>query len=122
MKFCKLLFGGFSLLLWIGAILCFIAYSIQAGTYEDVPGDNVSIIVVTLNRFNILPYFYEKLSLAVLYHNHHTQSFLLENNYAPNTLVALTKLIFWPSIVNVFQIFLYKAVTCSSNVFTHISV
>lgn len=28
-KFCKLLFGGFSLLLWFGAILCFIAYSIN---------------------------------------------------------------------------------------------
>ena len=42
-KFCKTLFGGFSLLLWIGAILCFIAYSIQASTYEDPPGDNVSI-------------------------------------------------------------------------------
>ena len=40
-KFCKQLFGGFSLLLWIGAILCFVAYSIQASTYEDPPGDNV---------------------------------------------------------------------------------
>jgi len=48
-KFCKLLFGGFSLLLWIGAILCFIAYSIQAGTYEDVPGDNLYLgVVLTL--------------------------------------------------------------------------
>src|SRR5579863_3613174 len=28
-KFCKNLFGGFSLLLWIGAVLCYIAYSIQ---------------------------------------------------------------------------------------------
>lgn len=42
-KFCKLLFGGFSLLLWIGAILCFIAYSIQASAYDDPPGDNVSV-------------------------------------------------------------------------------
>jgi sodium/potassium-transporting ATPase subunit alpha len=42
-KFCKQLFGGFSLLLWIGAILCFIAYSIQASTYDEPPGDNVSI-------------------------------------------------------------------------------
>lgn len=40
-KFCKNLFGGFSLLLWIGAALCFIAYSIQIGNYEDVPKDNV---------------------------------------------------------------------------------
>ena len=42
-KFCKLLFGGFSILLWIGAILCFVAYSIQATTSEDPPGDNVRI-------------------------------------------------------------------------------
>jgi len=41
-KFCKNLFGGFALLLWIGAILCFIAYSIQASTYEDAVKDNVS--------------------------------------------------------------------------------
>jgi sodium/potassium-transporting ATPase subunit alpha len=40
-KFCKQLFGGFSILLWIGAALCFIAYSIQATTSEDPPGDNV---------------------------------------------------------------------------------
>ena len=40
-KFCKQLFGGFSLLLWIGAILCYIAYSIEAGTEEDPAGDNV---------------------------------------------------------------------------------
>ncbi|GFY47743.1 hypothetical protein TNIN_268231 [Trichonephila inaurata madagascariensis] len=42
-KFCKNLFGGFALLLWIGAILCFIAYSIQAGTFEEPPDDNVSM-------------------------------------------------------------------------------
>jgi sodium/potassium-transporting ATPase subunit alpha len=45
-KFCKQLFGGFSLLLWIGAILCFIAYSIQASTYEDPPGDNLYLGIV----------------------------------------------------------------------------
>ena len=28
-KFCKNLFGGFALLLWLGAILCFLAYGIQ---------------------------------------------------------------------------------------------
>uniref|UniRef100_A0A8C3HH71 Sodium/potassium-transporting ATPase subunit alpha n=1 Tax=Chrysemys picta bellii TaxID=8478 RepID=A0A8C3HH71_CHRPI len=34
-KFCRQLFGGFSILLWIGAILCFLAYGIQAGTEDD---------------------------------------------------------------------------------------
>lgn len=40
-KFCKNLFGGFSMLLWVGAILCFVAYSIEVSTEEDVLGDNV---------------------------------------------------------------------------------
>ncbi|XP_022253135.1 sodium/potassium-transporting ATPase subunit alpha-B-like isoform X2 [Limulus polyphemus] len=45
-KFCKNLFGGFALLLWIGAVLCFIAYSIQAGTFEEPPDDNLYLGVV----------------------------------------------------------------------------
>ncbi|GFN86124.1 sodium/potassium-transporting ATPase subunit alpha, partial [Plakobranchus ocellatus] len=45
-KFCKVLFTGFSLLLWIGAILCYIAYSIQASQNENPPGDNLYLGVV----------------------------------------------------------------------------
>lgn len=41
-KFCRQLFGGFSILLWIGAILCFFAYSIQVATEDEAPNDNVS--------------------------------------------------------------------------------
>ena len=41
-KFCRHLFKGFSMLLWIGAILCFIAYGIESSTYEDPAEDNVS--------------------------------------------------------------------------------
>uniref|UniRef100_A0A2K6FE35 Sodium/potassium-transporting ATPase subunit alpha n=1 Tax=Propithecus coquereli TaxID=379532 RepID=A0A2K6FE35_PROCO len=41
-KFCRQLFGGFSMLLWIGAILCFLAYSIQAATEEEPQNDNPS--------------------------------------------------------------------------------
>jgi len=40
------------LLLWIGAILCFIAYSIQASTVEEPADDNVSISV-TLGELNL---------------------------------------------------------------------
>lgn len=40
-KFCRQLFGGFSILLWIGAILCFLAYSIQVATEDEAPNDNV---------------------------------------------------------------------------------
>lgn len=42
MKFCRQLFGGFSILLWIGAILCFLAYGIQAAMEDEPSNDNVS--------------------------------------------------------------------------------
>jgi len=45
-KFCAQLFGGFSLLLWIGAILCFIAYGIQLSTLENVLPDNLYLGLV----------------------------------------------------------------------------
>lgn len=58
-KFCKNLFGGFALLLWIGAILCFIAYSIQASTVEEPADDNLflgivlaAVVIVTGNDNN----------------------------------------------------------------------
>lgn len=41
-KFCRQLFGGFSMLLWIGAILCFLAYGIRSATEEEPPNDDVS--------------------------------------------------------------------------------
>ena len=45
-KFCQNLFGGFALLLWLGAILCFLAYGIQASTFEEPPDDNLYLGVV----------------------------------------------------------------------------
>jgi sodium/potassium-transporting ATPase subunit alpha len=54
-KFAKLLFGGFSLLLWSGAILCFISYILQASTYEDPPG--VNFINILLTNFLYERYF-----------------------------------------------------------------
>ena len=41
-KFCNQLFGGFSMLLWIGAVLCYVAYTIEVSRNPDVLGDNVS--------------------------------------------------------------------------------
>ncbi|XP_023690680.2 sodium/potassium-transporting ATPase subunit alpha-1-like [Paramormyrops kingsleyae] len=40
-KFCKQMFGGFCMLLWIGAILCFLAYGIQIAYEEDPANDNL---------------------------------------------------------------------------------
>jgi len=41
MLFCSQLFGGFSMLLWIGALLCFLAYGIQAASEDEPANDNV---------------------------------------------------------------------------------
>uniref|UniRef100_A0A8C9WLN3 Sodium/potassium-transporting ATPase subunit alpha n=1 Tax=Scleropages formosus TaxID=113540 RepID=A0A8C9WLN3_SCLFO len=40
-KFCKQMFGGFCMLLWIGAMLCFLAYGIQTAYEEDPVNDNL---------------------------------------------------------------------------------
>ncbi|XP_006989155.1 sodium/potassium-transporting ATPase subunit alpha-1 [Peromyscus maniculatus bairdii] len=45
-KFCRQLFGGFSMLLWIGAILCFLAYGIRSATEEEPPNDDLYLGVV----------------------------------------------------------------------------
>ncbi|XP_069745332.1 sodium/potassium-transporting ATPase subunit alpha [Narcine bancroftii] len=45
-KFCRQLFGGFSILLWIGAFLCFLAYGIQAATADNPANDNLYLGVV----------------------------------------------------------------------------
>jgi sodium/potassium-transporting ATPase subunit alpha len=45
-KFCQNLFGGFAMLLWLGAILCFLAYFIQSTTFEEPPDDNLYLGIV----------------------------------------------------------------------------
>ena len=53
-KFAQNLFGGFAMLLWCGAILCFVAYTIQATQYEEPPDDNLylGIILIRIFLFN----------------------------------------------------------------------
>lgn len=41
-KFLKQMIGGFSILLWVGAILCWIAYGIQYASNQSGSLDNVS--------------------------------------------------------------------------------
>lgn len=53
-KFCKNLFGGFALLLWVGAILCFIAYSIESAAEEEPSNDNVSILPLCLTKATLV--------------------------------------------------------------------
>jgi len=47
-KFAKNLFGGFAMLLWIGSVLCFFAYGVDAATSEEVTNDNVTHFNSTL--------------------------------------------------------------------------
>ena len=44
-KFLKQLFGGFAMLLWIGSILCFFAYTLEEVT-STAPKDYVSFLLV----------------------------------------------------------------------------
>lgn len=62
-KFCKQLFGGFSTLLWIGAILCFVAYTIEASNNANAMKDNLylgivlaSVVIIT----GVFSYFQER--------------------------------------------------------------
>merc|ERR1711981_1280908 len=68
-KFCKNLFSGFAMLLWIGAILCYIAYGIQASAYEEPPDDNLylgvvltAVVVVT----GVFSYYQESKSSKIM--------------------------------------------------------
>ena len=45
-KFCRQLFGGFSILLWIGALLCFLAYGILAAMEDEPSNDNLYLGIV----------------------------------------------------------------------------
>ncbi|CAB1326721.1 unnamed protein product [Coregonus sp. 'balchen'] len=54
-KFCRQLFGGFSLLLWIGAILCFLAYSIQVATEDEPANDNAKSSRIMDSFKNMVP-------------------------------------------------------------------
>jgi sodium/potassium-transporting ATPase subunit alpha len=68
-KFCQNLFGGFAMLLWLGAILCFVAYTIQATSFEEPPDDNLylgivltAVVVVT----GIFSYYQESKSSKIM--------------------------------------------------------
>ncbi|XP_071806679.1 sodium/potassium-transporting ATPase subunit alpha-3-like [Asterias amurensis] len=45
-KFCKQMFGGFATLLWIGSILCFFAFGIEAASIDEPNMDNLYLGIV----------------------------------------------------------------------------
>ncbi|XP_045626280.2 sodium/potassium-transporting ATPase subunit alpha isoform X1 [Procambarus clarkii] len=68
-RFCKNLFGGFAFLLWMGAILCFIAASIEAATVEEPNNDNLYLGVALLGVViitGIFSYYQEAKSSAIM--------------------------------------------------------
>merc|ERR1719427_2436659 len=68
-KFLQCLFSGFSCLLWFGAILCYLAYGIQASAYEEPPDDNLYLgIVLTgvVTVTGIFSYYQESKSAKIM--------------------------------------------------------
>merc|ERR1712180_488180 len=68
-KFCKNMFSGFAMLLWCGAILCFIAYSIQASAYEEPPDDNLYLGIVlsaVVTVTGVFSYYQESKSAKIM--------------------------------------------------------
>merc|ERR1711970_1370441 len=68
-KFCQCLFSGFAMLLWIGAILCFLAYGIQASAYEEPPDDNLYLGIVlsaVVTVTGIFSYYQEAKSAKIM--------------------------------------------------------
>merc|ERR1712115_506088 len=68
-KFCQCLFSGFAMLLWFGAILCFLAYGIQASAYEEPPDDNLYLGVVLTAVVTVtgaFSYYQESKSAAIM--------------------------------------------------------
>jgi len=45
-KFCKQLFGGFAMLLWVGAVLCYFAYGIRVAREPDPSEDELYLGIV----------------------------------------------------------------------------
>uniref|UniRef100_A0A8C5WJX0 Sodium/potassium-transporting ATPase subunit alpha n=1 Tax=Leptobrachium leishanense TaxID=445787 RepID=A0A8C5WJX0_9ANUR len=48
LKFLKLMAGGFSIVFWIGSILCFIAYGLQAAQDPTVSKDNLWLAIILI--------------------------------------------------------------------------
>merc|ERR1711953_579757 len=93
-KFCQCLFSGFACLLWLGAVLCFLAYGIQASAYEEPPDDNLYLGVVlsaVVTVTGIFSYYQESKSAAIMesFKNLVPQYALVRRNGEKVTLAAV---------------------------------
>lgn len=92
-KFCRNLFGGFSTLLWIGAILCFLAYGIECVNTDDPVEDNLylgvvlaTVVIVT----GVFQYYQESKSDKIMesFKNMVPQQALVVRNGEKKSIVA----------------------------------
>lgn len=67
-RFCKSLFGGSSILLWIGLLLCFTNYSLEVGMHESPPLENVFLglaLLIVIFITGILAFIQESRSVSL---------------------------------------------------------
>jgi sodium/potassium-transporting ATPase subunit alpha len=65
----RIVFSGFSLLLLLGALLCFLAYGVQRATGSNPPLDNVvlgTVLVVVVGFSAIFAFLQERKSSDVM--------------------------------------------------------
>merc|ERR1712112_530309 len=96
-KFCKCLFSGFAMLLWLGAFLCFLAYSIQASAYEEPPDDTLYLGVVlsaVVTVTGIFSYYQESKSAKIMegFKNLVPQYALVRRNHGEKVTVKAAEL------------------------------
>jgi sodium/potassium-transporting ATPase subunit alpha len=68
-KFGKQMFGGFSALLWMGAVLCFIAYGVQTADEDNPQKDNLYLgvaLAVVVIVTGVFSYYQEAKSSAIM--------------------------------------------------------
>lgn len=68
-KFCKNLFGGFALLLWVGAILCYIAFTVDYFAMEHPSKDNLwlgIVLMIVVMITGIFQYYQESKSSKIM--------------------------------------------------------
>ena len=100
-KFCRQLFSGFALLLWIGAILCFITFAIKVSTIEEPEKDDVSPLIPLCVIYVLISYLCNiQLVVGCSIHCHQACKSECESVHKKKNRSAVC-----PQITNVFILF-----------------
>ena len=51
------LFGGFALVLWVGSVLCFVAYALRASSNEHSSNDNLYLAIALVGVAMVTGFF-----------------------------------------------------------------